>query len=221
MSSMQSEPTERFLSRDACIDLAKRVAGLAVRGGRTTTDIESIWRGNIRWARNQVISSGDVQDNRVGITRMIRGARNRVSTNQISTTKLEAAVRRAERLLLQKVEALEAPLADSYLEPYKEPKLWYDSSYHLEADARAETMRMLVKPAEEAGLLSAGYIEVSAHGRAIMNTQEQTWYYPFTRAQYSVTVRDPNGTASGWAGIDWNDWDRVKAEHVSAIALDK
>jgi predicted Zn-dependent protease len=46
-------------------------------------------------------------------------------------------------------------------------------------------------------------------------------YYPYTLAQYSVTVRDPKGTGSGWAGVDWNDWTRIDAEKISAVALDK
>jgi predicted Zn-dependent protease len=36
-----------------------------------------------------------------------------------------------------------------------------------------------------------------------------------------VTVRDPKGMGSGWAGVDWNDWTRIDADTLSAIALDK
>jgi predicted Zn-dependent protease len=34
-------------------------------------------------------------------------------------------------------------------------------------------------------------------------------------------VRDPKGTGSGWAGVDWNDWTRIDAAKLSAVALDK
>jgi predicted Zn-dependent protease len=82
-------------------------------------------------------------------------------------------------------------------------------------------MRQLVKPAEQAGMLTAGYIEVSAHGRAVMDDSGRSMYYPFTSAQYSVTVRDPKGTGSGWAGVDWYDWTRINTEQLSAMALEK
>jgi predicted Zn-dependent protease len=34
-------------------------------------------------------------------------------------------------------------------------------------------------------------------------------------------VRDPQGTGSGWAGVNWNDWTRIDVAKLSAIALDK
>jgi predicted Zn-dependent protease len=46
-------------------------------------------------------------------------------------------------------------------------------------------------------------------------------YYPFTSAQYSVTVRDPAAGGSGWAGVDWNDWSRIDTHALSTTALDK
>jgi len=70
-------------------------------------------------------------------------------------------------------------------------------------------------------MLAAGYLAVSARGRAVMNNTGRSLYYPYTHAQYSVTVRDKTGTASGWAGIDHNDWERVDAMKLTTIALDK
>jgi predicted Zn-dependent protease len=34
-------------------------------------------------------------------------------------------------------------------------------------------------------------------------------------------VRNPQGTGSGWAGVDWNDWSRIDTQRLSDIALDK
>lgn len=213
-------PKGRFLSQEECAALIKRVKEMAVGGGRTVLMIESTWRGNIRWARNQVTTCGDVRDNDIGINRMIRGASSTVNTNQLDSVSLESAVRRAERLLKIGAESLEASTT-FYMEPYTKPTLWFDRTYALHAEERAAIMRKLVEPAQRAGMLAAGYIEVSAHGRALVFEDGRSLYYPFTRAQYSVTVRDPKGTGSGWAGVDWNDWGRIDAEQLSAIALDK
>jgi len=210
----------RFMSKEECAALAKQIVGFA-RGGITTVTIESSWTGNIAWARNQIQSCGDVRNNDIGINRTVRGATNQVSINQLDASSCEAAVRRAERLLIQQNESLDVAVAPPYTEPYDSPKLWFDSTYQLDAAARAAAMRALVKPAEEAGMSSAGYIEVSAHGRAVINTTGTAVYYPYTLAQYSVTVRDPGGTASGWAGVDFNDWSRIDATALSAIALQK
>ena len=75
---------------------------------------------------------------------------------------------------------------------------------------------------EKAGLVAAGYLQISAHGRSIIDpTHENVRYYPYTKAQYSVTVRDSNGGASGWAGRDHYDWTRIDMEQLSTIALEK
>jgi predicted Zn-dependent protease len=70
-------------------------------------------------------------------------------------------------------------------------------------------------------MVAAGYVQVSAHGRAVMDTWGKYLYYPYTTAQFSVTVRNPQGTGSGWAGVDWNDWTRIDTATLSEIALDK
>ena len=84
-----------------------------------------------------------------------------------------------------------------------------------------KSARHLAKSAADAGMLSAGYISVSAHSLALIETTGRSWYFPYTQAQYSVTVRDPKGVGSGWAGVDWHDWSKIDGEKLSAIALDK
>lgn len=106
-------------------------------------------------------------------------------------------------------------------EPTTNPKLFFDSTYAMDPSKRAAAVHALVAPAAQAGLLAAGEIEVTAEGHGFNNTAGENIYYPVTTAAYSVTVRDPAGQASGWAGVNWNDWDRVDPQRLSAIALDK
>jgi predicted Zn-dependent protease len=106
-------------------------------------------------------------------------------------------------------------------EEYAKPKLFFDSTYNFDADARASTIVPLIDTVRTAGMVAAGYIEVNAVGRAVMDTEGHSLYYPYTTAEYSVTVRDPNGQGSGWAGVDWGDWTRVNPAALSRIALDK
>jgi len=216
-----ARPAGRFLSKEECTALTARVTRFAVGGGETDLSVDSTWTGNVRWARNQVSTCGDVRNNRVDIARTIRGANNHVVVNVLDDANLEAAVRRAERLLIQVGENLESPYHTPYIEPYATPTLWFDRTYHLDSAARAEAMRTLAAPAAAAGMLSSGYLEVSAHGSAIMRDGRWSIYYPHTQAQFSVTVRDPQGTGSGWAGVDWRDWGRIDAQQIAAVALDK
>lgn len=106
-------------------------------------------------------------------------------------------------------------------EPYDQPKLFFDSTYAFDAAHRADAIEPLVGGARAAGMLAAGYIEATAAGTALMDTWGHHLYYPYTVASFTVTVRSPQGDGSGWAGINWNDWDRVDAKTLSEVALDK
>jgi len=121
---------------------------------------------------------------------------------------------------LEAAEAATRSLTQTF-EPYQKPKLFFDTTYELDANSRAAAIEPLVAPARAAGMMAAGYVQVSAHGRAVMDTWGRALYYPYTAAQYSVTVRDPSGRGSGWAGVDYADWKRIDAAKLSAIALDK
>ncbi len=214
-------PKGRFLSRDECFEINKTLIAKANGGGVVNIALESVWSGSVRWARNQIASDSDVRRNTVVITRVKNFAEGESSTNEISDWHLESTLRRAERLIQLRKETAGSELVAPYIEPYREPSLWFDRTYDLSAEARAEVVRRLVQPAQAAGMLAAGYIQVSAHGRAAMQQGIDPLYYPFTRAQYSVTVRDPDGTGSGWAGVDGNDWGKIDVDRLSAIALEK
>jgi predicted Zn-dependent protease len=107
------------------------------------------------------------------------------------------------------------------MEPYEKPHIFFDTTYDLDAEHRADAVVPLMASVKKAGMVAAGYIQVSAHGRAVMDTWGHALYYPYTLAQYSVTVRDPKGIGSGWAGVDWSDWTKIDAQKLSDIALDK
>jgi len=218
----------RFLSEAECHDIAQRLTRFARGPGDTNVAIVSQWTGNVRWARNRIFTAGEDRDNRIEVKRNLRGARGAVTINTVTDEALLAATRQAERLARMEDEEVDADAttrSDSPFryqeEPYTAPTLFFDATYQLDADRRAETARQLIQSASAAGMLSAGYIQVSATSTAYLTSWGFTRYYQYTWAQYSVTVRDPNGVGSGWAGVDWPDWSRVDGMKLSAIALDK
>lgn len=210
----------RFLSREGAAALAKRVLSFTTGGGETEAYATSIWTGNLRWARNTITTSGDTRDTQYVIRRSIRGAVGAAASNDLADASLRGAVQRAERLLRMSEEQEEVDRPALPPEKYLEPNLWSDATYNLSADARATAMRALVKPAEAAQLQAAGFIEVSAIGSIVIRGST-VLYYPVTKAQFSITVRDSDGTGSGWAGVDHTDWTRIDAAKLSEIAVDK
>ena len=200
----------------------QRLGRFSTGGGYTFVEITSIWTGNVRWARNQISTSGDVRDNEISVHRNIKGADGSVDINDVTDAALVAAARRAERILAQDKEKPNSDLINRLpLEPYTTQHLFSESTYQLDADKRSWSAIELAERAASAGMLSAGYIEVAAVGTAIIDTLGRAHYFSYTSAQYSVTVRDPKGTGSGWAGDSWYDWQKLDTAALTARALDK
>ena len=218
----------RFLSEADCHEIAQRLQRAAQGGGDTAVTIMSRWTGNVRWARNQVSTTEEDRNNHIEVIRSLQGYVGRVTINEVSDEALVAAARRAERLAHRAVERREYELTvrpgspfHYQEEPFTAPQLFFEATYQLDAKRRAAAARTLAQSAAAAGMLSAGYIEVSATSKASIASWGYTSYYQYTWAQYSVTVRDPKGQGSGWAGVDWPDWSKINGEQLSAIALDK
>ena len=211
----------RFLTRDdlqAALEYAKRVS---VGGGDLSVWVSSRAVGYVRWARNSIIAAGETTDHRLFLTREIRSANGSAEINYVDEDSIRNAVKRAEASLLRESEGREGESTFRTRERYDLAKLWSDETAALNADHRATLYEQLIGPAKAARLLSAGYIEVRFGGDGYVNTKGLFAYAPVTRAEYSVTVRNEEGTGSGWAGVDNMDWRKIDGAVLSAVALEK
>jgi hypothetical protein len=126
-----------------------------------------------------------------------------MTLNELNVHALREAMRYVEQLLTRyRLEAMELHLEPPFRhEDYLQPTLWYDATYSIDGSKRAVAVRHATDSAEQAGMLSAGYLKVTGAGTAVYHPwQQMDLYYPYTEAQYSVTVRAPDGKGSGWAG---------------------
>jgi predicted Zn-dependent protease len=187
------------------------------------TRIWSDWVAGVRWGRNQILDTQATTDHRMNLSRIVDGAESGwVVVNETTDQALIAAVRRAERLAAMNRQELNADLLEyKPLESSVAPSLFDNATFHLDGTQRMATAAQLIQQAETAGMHSAGYLEVSAHSMAILDTKGRSRYFQYTWAQCSVTVRDPQGTGSGWAGVDWPAWSKIDAVQLGKIALDK
>jgi predicted Zn-dependent protease len=223
-----SDTDARFLSEAACRALLARIATFATGGGTTGLGVQSRWTGNVRWVRNQISTSGDVRNTELVVRRAPGGAGGSVFINVLDDRLLRAAVQRSEFEARFRHEHQHADLDKPYAVPRLTPTLWFDATYQQASAERAALVQHLVQPTLAAGMLAAGYIEVSATGAAELSVNPSKsvslppdLYYPYTMAQCSITVRDPQDKGSGWAGVSWNDWSRIDAAHLCDVALDK
>ena len=220
-------PTEdppRFLSRDACAALVQQLLGYTSGHGVTRLSLWSSWEGDVRWGRNRITVARDRRTSEIGVERSLAGGRQgSARTNQVDADSLQAAVQWAEHML--HVYGVTERAEDSHYPPVPQPypatHIWSDATYAQTPEERSTIAGQLVRGAERAGMLSAGYLSVGAQGTSYRTKDALFLYAPRTLAECSLTVRDPQGAASGWAGASSYDWTRFDAQKLAEIALDK
>ena len=222
-------PSPKFVFAESdCQDILHRLVRYAEGGGDVEVALVSRWCAYTRWGRNQITLSGEDQNAHLACFRSVRGARVCVDFNDVSDAGLLAAIRSAERLIRRVREQVDYDAVsrpDSRLrsvdEPVTMPQLLASSTLQVEASDRSAAVRHAIESATESGMLSAGYLEVAATSMASLTSWGITKYQAYTWARCTVTVRDPAGVGSGWAGIDWPDWSRVDPTSLAVLALEK
>ena len=227
---------DRILSRVACDEIFARVSAMAQGGGSTSISISSWWQGELRWARNRVSLASDRRDNTVIVERTIEnGAVGIVVTNQLDDVSLEAAVRAAERISGMNSKMGRGVGFYPKLPEYERPPgaIWSDATYLPATEAHSAVVRSIIEPAAAKGMLSAGYLEMRAASAATWDNSflnlrsgehALPWEEPYnswTQAHCSMTVRDPRGTGSGWAGLSSYDWNAIDGSALGERALEK
>ena len=234
----------KFLSAAACRAVVTQIRAR----GDTRVEVLTQWRGDARSARNRVYVARDWRNNAVGPSlkaapdssnTSIAGGntindpivawnpwKNEAVTNQVDPTSLHAIVAMAERdqrTFAGGVSVEPPPIVWTIpSQQYPATHIWSDQTYAQPPGERETIAVQLVAGAERAGMLAAGYLSVEALGHTLYTDEVgEILYAPQTVAQCSLTVRDPQGSGSGWAGASSYDWSRFDPAKLAEIALDK
>lgn len=214
-----ASPTKRFLSAEGMRALFAQLCRLRA-GGAWYLGVRSRQIGYTRWARNEVIGAGETLTHELFIGRRVRGSWGIALTDRLDLAALEDAVTRAEQSLHLNPPSVETDTLDG-LQEYLRPTLWSDATFAVDSSVRAEAQAQLVAPVMAAGLLSSGFLQVTALGHGVMNSGGLFAYAPETQAECSVTVRNAKGTASGWAGKSHREFAALDTARLVARAIDK
>jgi predicted Zn-dependent protease len=212
---------QAFLSAEEGKAIFERIIQMSAGGGKTFVSIISEWRGTARWARNRLHLASNTRTTAVHITRTIRGANGSSSTSYLDDAGLRHAVRDAEASMQVTSEIAEqietSPLHESSLTP----TLWSERTYASDAEQRTNVVQSMMAAADDADFLTAGSLAIAATGTATISTEGLFRYCPQTLVECSTTVRDPLGTASGWAGTNHHDLGKIDCAAIAARALGK
>jgi predicted Zn-dependent protease len=153
----------------------------------------------IRFANNGITTSGYRVTQQVSITSTTADKRSgNAAVGEISAAALKNAVKQAEDLA---VISHPDPESMPALPPQKYPVLSNFDGFT--ASARGDVMVPHVKAvlagALKNKLVAAGYIQRSANAVAVGNKAGLFGYHTYTDSSLTHTMRNPEGTSSGWA----------------------
>ncbi|MEA9949491.1 TldD/PmbA family protein [Xanthomonas campestris pv. raphani] len=176
--------------------------------------------GNIRFALNNVSTSGIVDNTDLQV-QVAFGKRVGVATiNEFDDASLERVVRRAEDLARLAPENPEfMPAVDK--QTYTASPTFSESTAAIDPAFRAQVAADSIAPCEGKGLIAAGFLEDGQSFTAFANSKGNFGYQRGARFDYTCTVRTEDGRGSGWVGRNLKDAADFKAEQDVRIAMRK
>lgn len=177
-------------------------------------------RGNIRYARNSVSTSGALT-NKDLVVQSSFGKKTGVATiDEFDDASLEKVVRRSEEL------AELAPDNPEYMpllgpQQYLKTNGYFESTANSNPDKRAEAVAQSLKLTGDQKLNGAGFLEDVKGYRAMMNSKGAFAYYPSTNVNFSLTVRTEDGTGSGYVARGYSNLNKLDTAAATNIAIQK
>jgi predicted Zn-dependent protease len=208
-----------ILSRQEAQTLAQRVLGYS-RADEVRVNIRSTAHGNTRFAVNQITTAGDRSNVTVSVTSALGRRVASATTNRLDDESLQRVVQTSEHLARLVPEDPEY-LGELAPQRYRQADAFFASTAGLDAPARAAAIAPIATPAAQRNLLSTGFLPHEAAAAAVANQRGLFAYHAGTRVNFTTTVRTPDGTGSGWAGIGHHDWTHVQPAALGERAIEK
>ena len=175
-----------------------------------TASLTGSVEGNIRFALNNISTSGIVDNTELGV-QVAFGNRVGVATiNEFDDAALERVVRRAEDL------ARLAPENSEFMpaigkQNYTASPTFSESTAAITPEYRAQVAADSIGPCKAEKLIAAGFLEDGQSFVAFANSKGNFGYQRATNFNCTCTVRTEDGRGSGWVGRNVKDAAEFKA----------
>ncbi|WP_269514107.1 TldD/PmbA family protein [Brevundimonas subvibrioides] len=185
-----------------------------------TAQLDGTIDGNIRFALNNVSTSGVITNTELGVQVAFGKRVGTASINEFSDDALARVVKRAEDL------AKLAPENPEFM-PAVGPQTYTPTNTFTAATAaitpenRAEVARASIEPCKSQNLIAAGFLNDNQSFTAFANSNGAFGYQQSTGMDYTCTVRTEDGRGSGWVGRNLQDASRFNVDNDIQIAMRK
>jgi len=208
-----------ILTKEEAQVILKKVIGFS-KADECEVTLSGSNGGNIRYARNAVSTAGEISNMSLAVSSSFGKRTGTATVNEFDDVSLEKVVRRAEELAQLSPENPEfMPLLGN--QTFEEGIAYNAQTAAITPDIRAEMVLKSLTVAKEAKLEAAGFLENSNDFRAVMNSKGLFAFHKDTNVSFSVTVRNHEGTGSGYVDQSFNDLSKLDTLAQSKIAAMK
>ncbi len=208
-----------ILSKDEAQALLKKVLSYS-KADECEVNLDGGDRGNIRYARNSVSTSGGISQATLVVSSAFGKKAGVATINEFDDESLKKVVQRAEEL------AMLAPENPEYM-PMLGPNTYPDSPTFVQATAamgpkeRADAVASSLQISKDNKLTAAGFLENNTAYSAMMNSKGLFAYNTSTNVSFNVTLRTEDGKGSGYATKSFNDFRKLDVKASTATAAKK
>lgn len=217
---LRTMASSSILTREEAQAIVEKAVRLSKADG-IEVQLNTYYNGNVRFAANQVSTSGATTDAQLSIQSSFGPKHAAVSTNDLSDDAIQRAVDQSERIARLAPDDPEA-MPSLPAQTYTPVNAFFESTANLTPEARAKACLGALTVARSSGdLKAAGYLVTGMSASALGNKAGMFAYRRNTSANYTLTVRSNDGTGSGWAAADHPDFTKLNADQVATRATEK
>ena len=200
-------------------ELTQKILSM-VKADDATASVASDKRSHLRFAANNVLTSGTRESRSANVTVWIGGRRGSASVNDLDEASLREMVAKAEQI------ARNAPQDREYVptlgrQVYKPTDGYFEATSDLSLEARAKAVGDILTEFEKSKVIGAGFHSATARADGSATKNGNFEYERTTGVGLSVTARTPDGTSSGYFMRSHNNIAKLDTMRVAREAIRK
>lgn len=191
-----------------------------VKADDATAAVGSNKQSHLRFAGNNVLTSGSREGRSANVTVWIGGKRGAASTNDLDDASLREMVNRAETI------AASAPVDREYVptlgpQTYKPVNGYVEATANLSLTDRAKQIGAIITECEKNNVIGAGFHNANSQSGGNASKNGNFEFERSTGVGLSVTARTPDGTSSGYFLRGHNDIAKLDTMRIARESIRK
>lgn len=208
-----------LLTEQEAKSLTSKILSL-VNADDASAGVGSNKQSHLRFAGNNVLTSGSREGRSANVTVWIGGKRGSSSTSDLDDASLKAMVEQAEKI------ARNAPPDREYLptlgkQTYKPVNGYVEATANLSLTDRAKQIGAILSECEKNGVIGAGFHSASSQAGGNATKNGNFDFERTTGVGLSVTARTPDGTSSGYFLRSHHDIAKLNTMHIAHESIRK